>query len=159
MIVVSDSSPLHYLVLIRAEHVLPQLYGRVITPTEVLRELEHPHAPQELREWLARRPSWLEVLDAPPHSVPDRLEEGESAAIELAKTLKADLLLVDDLPAREYAIGQGLTITGTLGVVRDAARQSLLDIEDALARLQGTSFRVTPELCQQIVDEAKKRPL
>lgn len=155
MIVVSDSSPLHYLVLIQADHVLPQLYGRVIVPTTVLHELEHPHAPPQVRQWLAHRPSWLEVLQAAPHAVPDRLEEGESAAIELAVTLNADLLLVDDLPARVYASQRGLAITGTLGVMRDAARQGLLSIRDALARLQETTFRVTPDLCRQIIEECE----
>jgi len=39
MIVVSDTSPLHYLVLIRCEHVLPRLFGRVLAPPGVITEL------------------------------------------------------------------------------------------------------------------------
>ena len=33
MIVVADMGPLHYLVLIGAEHVLPWLFARVLTAT------------------------------------------------------------------------------------------------------------------------------
>ena len=36
MIVVSDTSPLNYLVLIGADHVLPSLFGQVMAPPEVL---------------------------------------------------------------------------------------------------------------------------
>jgi predicted nucleic acid-binding protein len=39
MTVVSDASPLHYLVLIEAEHVLAQLFSKVVAPPAVLREL------------------------------------------------------------------------------------------------------------------------
>jgi predicted nucleic acid-binding protein len=39
MIVVCDVGPLHYLVLIGAEHVLPQLFTRVLTPPVVLVEM------------------------------------------------------------------------------------------------------------------------
>ena len=39
MIVVSDTSPICYLVLIEAIDLLPQLYGQVIIPQAVLLEL------------------------------------------------------------------------------------------------------------------------
>jgi predicted nucleic acid-binding protein len=42
MLVVSDTSPLNYLVLIGQEAILPSLFGRVLTTPAVLRELSHP---------------------------------------------------------------------------------------------------------------------
>lgn len=39
MIIVSDTSPLNYLILIQAVHILPALYGKVYAPTEVLNDL------------------------------------------------------------------------------------------------------------------------
>jgi len=39
MIVVADSSPLHYLVLIQAANILPTLYARVLAPQMVIDEL------------------------------------------------------------------------------------------------------------------------
>lgn len=44
MIVVSDTSPLHYLVLIDREFVLPALFGRVLTTPLVMAELGRPEA-------------------------------------------------------------------------------------------------------------------
>ena len=40
MIVVSDTSPLNYLVLIGADHLLPKLFGQVIAPPIVLSEMQ-----------------------------------------------------------------------------------------------------------------------
>ena len=61
MIVISDTSPLCYLLLIDLIEVLPQLFGRVIIPQKVRDELLAPTAPQVVREWIAQPPDWLEV--------------------------------------------------------------------------------------------------
>ena len=53
MTVVSDVSPLHYLVLIKAEHVLAQLFSEVFVPPAVLRELSHERAPERVRHGAA----------------------------------------------------------------------------------------------------------
>ncbi len=68
MIVVADSSPLRYLILIEHTHVLPALYGRVLIPPGVSGELNRQRTPPLVRTWLARRPSWLDVR-APQHSL------------------------------------------------------------------------------------------
>jgi predicted nucleic acid-binding protein len=41
MIVVSDNSPLQYLVLIECIDALPKLYGNVMTTPQVINELRH----------------------------------------------------------------------------------------------------------------------
>lgn len=44
-VVVADTTPLNYLVLIRQAEVLHQLFGEVMIPEAVLTELRHPKAP------------------------------------------------------------------------------------------------------------------
>lgn len=56
IVVVADTSPLNYLVQIRGEHILPQLYERVFVPAAVIEELEHPGTVPAVREWLANVP-------------------------------------------------------------------------------------------------------
>ncbi len=51
MIVVADMGPLHYLVLIGAEHILPQVFTRVLTPPAVIAEMSHPDMPELVRFW------------------------------------------------------------------------------------------------------------
>ena len=63
MIVIADTSPLHYLVLLEYAEVLQHLYGRVIIPRAVVRELQAERTPPGVRQWIANPPSWLEVRE------------------------------------------------------------------------------------------------
>ncbi len=44
-IVVSNTSPLRYLIQIGESDVLPQWFGKLFIPQAVFEELTHPHAP------------------------------------------------------------------------------------------------------------------
>ena len=60
-VVVADTSPLNYLVLIGQIEVLPALFGRVVVPSEVLNELTYNSTPIRVREWIDSRPDWLDI--------------------------------------------------------------------------------------------------
>ncbi len=49
MIVVSDTSPLNYLILVDCIDVLPELFGQVYAPSLVVIELGHPRSPEPVR--------------------------------------------------------------------------------------------------------------
>ena len=66
MIVVADTTPLRYLVVIEREHLLSALYGRVLIPPSVAEELNHHSTPEVVRSWLAGRPNWLEIRQPTP---------------------------------------------------------------------------------------------
>jgi hypothetical protein len=51
ILVVADTGPLRYLIVIEAIGLLPRLYDRVIIPSEVLAELRHPNAPLAVKTW------------------------------------------------------------------------------------------------------------
>lgn len=55
VIVVADTSPLRYLILIEPTHVLPALYGSVVVPSVVVEELTQTRTPDLVRAWLADR--------------------------------------------------------------------------------------------------------
>ena len=57
MIVIADTGPLNYLVLIGAVDVLKPLYARVITPRAVIEELQQTGAPDAVPAWIASRPA------------------------------------------------------------------------------------------------------
>lgn len=54
MLVVADTSPLNYLVLIERVEILPVLYGTVTIPEEVRDELSAEDAPAGVRSCLAQ---------------------------------------------------------------------------------------------------------
>jgi predicted nucleic acid-binding protein len=145
MLVVADTSPIHYLILIEREAILPALYGQVAIPPAVLADLQQPRTPALVRAWVAHYPAWLEVrqprqaLDAAQFP---QLGAGEREAIALAQELQASLLLFDDADGRAEAERRALIATGTLGILEAAAIQGQIDLPSALTRLQATTFRV-----------------
>ncbi len=61
MIVVADTSPINYLLLIGKIDLLPRLFGQIIIPDVVRDEMLDPLAPRALQEWIASPPAWLAV--------------------------------------------------------------------------------------------------
>ena len=56
------------------------------------------------------------------------LGAGERAAITLALSMHADLILIDERKGTSVAIAKGFTVTGTLGILRLAAQGGLIDL-------------------------------
>jgi predicted nucleic acid-binding protein len=83
----------------------------------------------------------------------DGIEEGERQAIILAEELGADLVLLDDLRARQIAQARGLNIVGTLGLLADAARRGLIGFPEAVNDLKGTNFRMSEDLLDSILKD------
>jgi predicted nucleic acid-binding protein len=54
MIVVADSSPLQYLILLEQTSLLEHFYGHVFIPDVVAAELRAPRAPESVRTWLSQ---------------------------------------------------------------------------------------------------------
>jgi predicted nucleic acid-binding protein len=153
MIVVADSGPLHYLILLDQTELLARFYGQVIVPEAVLRELTSGRTPQPVREWLSKPPSWLRVQAVPSSQlelITDDLDLGEREAIVLAYLLRADLLLIDEISGRAEARRRNLRVTGTLGILRIAAENELIDVPQVLARLRDTNFYVNEDLIRSI---------
>ena len=61
MIVVADTSPVNYLVLIDEIDLLPIIFGKVLIPEAVMEELQHPRTPPKVRQWIVNLASWIEV--------------------------------------------------------------------------------------------------
>lgn len=160
-VVVADATPLHYFILIGALQVLPSIFGRIHIPIEVHDELGCEAAPPDVRALMQQRPPWLEVVAAPLGAVIDptleTLDLGERAAIVLAESIGAELLLIDDRAGARLAQRRGLAVTGTLGVMDLASRAGLLDLRDAFVRLRKTNFRYPPSLMEMLLEEEGKR--
>ena len=152
-VVIADTGPLNYLVVIDQAHILPALFTTIIIPDAVYAELAHPEAPAQVRQWLAEPPSWLVVQAAPDMTESDfqRLDQGEREAVMLAVALAADLILMDDRAGVVMARARGVAVTGTLGLIDLAGRRGLIDVAEAVTRLQATSFRCRPELLRELL--------
>jgi len=126
--VVADSGPLIALALIGHLDLLRDIYGAVLVPDAVWREVteaapERPGAIEMVRSpWLVRT-----VLSHPPDPLlRAELGLGEAEAIALATELGGRLLL-DERKARRIAeIGYVLPVRGTIGTLLLAKKRTLI---------------------------------
>ena len=146
--VVSDTSPLHYLVECEAIEILPALFQEVLIPPTVHRELQHARTPPRVQAWAQKLPPWIKVQA--PSSVDQTLnvDEGEKEAISLAREVQAVAILMDDRRGRAEAIRCGLRVAGTIGLLEAAARRGLLDFAVAIGRLRQTNARLDEKVVQ-----------
>jgi predicted nucleic acid-binding protein len=152
--VVADATPLHYLILIGEVEILRELYGTIAVPSAVLSELSAFRTPPEVRAWVASLPSWIQPLPgAEPSSLPfPTLGLGERQAIASARESAGNVLLTDDLQAREAAESLGIQVVPTIRILSTAAALSIVDFEAAIIRLRLTNFRVS----QKVIDRIRK---
>lgn len=108
-VVVADTSPLNYLVLIGQVDVLRRLYGKVLIPPEVLDELNNSGAPF--------RSDGVDSSTARVARRKDRIWRESDV-----------LLLIDDAAGRAEANRRSIPNIGTLGVLKAAAVLQLLDL-------------------------------
>src|ERR1700679_1856560 len=104
-LVVANTSPLVYLILIEQIEILPKLFESVLIPDAVQGELGHSLAPEPVRAWAEALPTWAEVKSAP-QIVDDAFRSlggGERAAIALALSIHADLVLIDERKGTQIA--------------------------------------------------------
>ena len=137
---VSNASPLIALNQIDCLLLLPHLYGSVIVPPAVRREITpsvgHP-------TWIAER-SLQQPIDP---RVPSMLGAGEREAISLALEIGVPRIVLDDLRARRRAESLGLEVIGTLGILVLAKRQRLIPAVRPFAEaLLDQGFFVSPSV-------------
>jgi predicted nucleic acid-binding protein len=159
MIAVTDTSPISYLILIGEVELLPKLFSQVLVPHAVIAELLHDDAPEAVRAWASNLPSWIAVRESPAGSATgmEKLQTGERGAILLAQSMQAGMILSDEKAARRVAADRGLRVTGTLGLLGEAAVRGLVELAPAIDQLRKTSFRYSPALLKATLDRFGKR--
>ncbi|WP_373525469.1 DUF3368 domain-containing protein [Nostoc sp.] len=155
MIIVSNTSPINYLILIGYVNLLPELFQQIIIPQAVYSELSDAYAPPLVQAWIAIPPTWLKIqaVSQPSDEIVELLDPGEREAILLSQELNADLLLLDEMKARRTAKERGFLITGILGILDQAATMKLIDLPIVVQSLQSTSFWASDSLYQKLLDK------
>jgi predicted nucleic acid-binding protein len=159
MIVISDTSPLNYLISIGQIQLLHDLFGQVVIAKAVLEELQSEDAPEEVHQWIRNRPAWLEIREIDRKDLKENvkiegLDRGEQESILLAHQLKADLVLLDERKGRIAAKDLGLNIVGTIGILDQAAKRGLIDLAIVVEDLRRTNFRIRKDLLNALLKQS-----
>lgn len=106
-VVVADTTPLNYLILIGQTEVLRELFDEVMIPEAVLAELRHPKAPAAVANWLLNLPAWLTAEKVARVDQSIQLGLGETEAISLAVERQIPIVLMDERRGRAAAEVRG----------------------------------------------------
>ena len=150
MIVVSDTSPITALLAVGCGELLPQLFGDVVIPRAVEKELRRTHS---------SLPPWVRVMTVHDRAkttlYAQKVDLGEAEAIALTQELSADLLLIDERIGRVIAARFGIKIIGLLGVVMEAKHRGLIrEIKPLIDALTNVGFRIGNDLYERVLQAA-----
>ncbi len=161
MSIVSNASPLINLARIDKLNLLCELYGALVIPEAVWREVVvegsgQPGADEmETADWIeTRHVTNRELVRA----LQQELDAGEAEAIALALEIGAELLLMDEHLGRETARHLGLRYVGLIGTLVEAKHKGLIDAVkpclDALRIVAG--FHVSDPLYKRVLQDEKE---
>jgi predicted nucleic acid-binding protein len=155
MIIVSDASPLIALGRIGRLDLLNEIFGSLVLPDAVWREVVEAGIDKEGAAKVAVSP-WISRRSVRDKSLVDLLRHdlcaGEAEAIVLAKECNADFLLIDERLGRSAAKSLGLKIVGLVGVLIEVRERGLVtDPGSLMNRLHNEAgFWISEELRKQV---------
>jgi len=154
--VVSNTTPLVTLASIHKLDILKELYSKIYIPNAVLAEIKAGkgkigYFDIDTIDWIIPRKisnvfSMNYLID---------LDKGEAETIILAEELQADIVLIDEKFARDFAKIRGLTLSGSLGVLLEAKNRGIISqikplIEKMLANRRYLSEKIILDLLKAV---------
>ena len=155
MKVVTNSTPLIALSNINQLELLREVYHSIYIPEEVYTEvvingIGKPGATAvEMADWITRQPvtDKDQVLILHNRTL---IDLGECGAIVLAQEIRAERIIIDDRVARQVAIAKGLSVIGTVGVLRVAKAEGIISaVRPILDDLRSHGTRISDRLYYQ----------
>jgi len=165
LIAVVNASPLIYLGKAGLLNLLPEIFNEVVVAKMVQQEvLDSTHS-----EYLSLKRAFGDWLTTTDIELSDEfrkftnlgLHYGEIHTLALALHLKhqkkESVIVIDDLAAREVARTLDFSVTGTIGVILKARKQSRISKNKAISSIkflvQETTFRMSTTLYSEVLSE------
>lgn len=158
--VVVNTTPLIALSHVEQLDVLKKLYGRIIIPEAVYRELSVKTESVSKRA-IDSSLDWIQIENIQNQMAKTfyktQLHEGEVEVMILSKEIGADIVIIDDANAKKHAKYLELPVTGTLGVLIKAKQKGYIDeLKPILKRMVENGIYISNnliELCLKQVGE------
>jgi len=145
-LIISDTACLILFDKIGEFEILRKLF-QTVTITSIIAE-----------EFKKQTPDWVIIKD--PQNTDNVVnyskivDQGEASALALSIEIENSLLIFDDLKARKLAEELNLKYTGSIGILVLAKRRGLIeDIDELIAKIQATNFRLTKVFIEKLKEE------
>jgi len=154
--VISNTTPILSLLKIGKLNLLKKLYGYISVPFAVYEEIESGKD----RDYYVdiSKMEWIKIEKI--HSNESKqylfdLDEGEAEVLILAHEQQADLVILDEIIGRRYAIQMNLNLTGTLGILLKGKKYGYIDkITPLLHELINKNSWINPKLAAKVIEMA-----
>ncbi len=157
--VIVNSTPLIVLCGIGRLNILKEMYGEIIIPSAVFKEVvvKTDSACAQIKT----AGEWIHVEQIRDHSEKKmykaKLHDGEVEVMILAQEQKADLVILDDNAAKKTAKYLGLSVTGTLGVLVKAKRKGIIkEVRPLLSEMRQNGFYISNAVENMVLKEAEE---
>ncbi len=151
--VISNTTPLLSLLKIDKLNLLKELYGKIIIPEAVFREIENGKEKPYYKD--LTKIDWIEIQKIKNKSSRayfTDLDEGEAEVLILANEQNADLIIMDEIIGRRYVKHLEINLTGTMGVLLKAKNRGLIgSVKNLLTELTEKGTWLNPDLISKIL--------
>lgn len=158
---VVNATPLISLAVLGRLPLLKEIFGEVIVPRTVYREVVQSGAGKPGADALAEA-NWLKVVAVDVSITIEPLllglDVGELEVLLLARQIEADWVIIDERLARRVAFALDLPVKGTLGILLAAVLARLLSKQEALDdlhKLLERGIRIAPRWQQWFEKEVE----
>lgn len=159
MIVISDTTPIISLMKANCLELLENLYGKVLIPKAVYRELTENSSYMEEAKVIKtiKFISVVEVENMKSVNILRNvtgLDEGESEALIMYEEQTADLLLIDEHKGRSVAKQLKVRHIGTAGILMLAYDKGLIrqaDVKKCLDTMLDNHIRLDKKICNVVM--------
>jgi len=158
--VIADASILIHLSRIGRFHLLKNVYNQINITSSVFGEVVEKGwgLAGSIETERAVHESWIKVLDvidkwkAREMAVTHGIHLANAETVQLAREVKASILLANEEEVRDLATEFGLEVRGCLGLLAEATRRELISVEEAkqdAKRLIDEGYRVSEEVLKE----------
>ena len=128
-----NSSPLINLAKINSLYLIEELFSQIIIPpavrTEVIAQARDKDESSDIKELIDKNIIVIKEVENQTlvKTLQTNLDLGESEVIALALEINADLVVIDEMEARETADNLEINKTGFLGIIIKAHNKNIID--------------------------------
>ncbi|SHG00708.1 hypothetical protein SAMN05444483_10473 [Salegentibacter echinorum] len=151
--IISDTTPIISLLKINELEILHKAYQSIIIPEAVFKEIERGKNKDYYTD--ISKLDWIKVMEIKNKNAVTNLnylDSGEAEVIILAREIRADLVIIDEILGRKFAKNAGLIVTGTIGVLIKAKKMKLINnVLPLLEEMQNKGIWIDKGLKEKIL--------
>ncbi len=158
--VIVNTTPLIALCHVGQLNLLKKMYGEIMIPHAVYRELSEKQE-SVCKKQVDASLDWIHVEEIENQMAKSmfktQLHDGEVEVMILAKERDADIVIIDDANAKKHAKYLKLPVTGTLGVLIKAKKQGYIsELKPIIQEMVNKNIYISEklvQLCLEMVNE------